>query len=71
MQNWEYRYFSGDLPGDGNKYNDGTQKFENVNTMSHLNELGKEGWEVISVTKTQANNGFSSRHSFLFKRSIF
>ena len=44
-----------------------SRAIQNVNNLKpKLDELGKEGWELVSYTKSESD----SRHLFIFKRKL-
>ncbi len=65
MQKWEYRSIYADLPGKI-EFDDKTKK----DTQQYLNDLGREGWELVAVIKILADSAFSNAYRFFFKRAI-
>ena len=64
MDRGEYSVFSGDLHGNTNV------KQQNVTTQEYLTQLGREGWEMVSVVKTLSNALLSDEYTFFLKRRL-
>ena len=64
MTKWEYRVETTEVGG---------FKERNMDKMTNtwLNEIGKDGWELVNTTTTNVGNGLSSRQCYLvFKRPV-
>jgi len=64
MQKWEYRAMFGEARGETITSRSGEAKSEP--TLDIVIDLGKEGWELVSVTI----NPHSNENGFYFKRPI-
>ena len=64
MDRWEYYVFSGDLHGNTNV------KQQKMTTQEYLNQLGREGWEMVNAVKTLSNALLSDEYTFFFKRRL-
>jgi hypothetical protein len=62
MQKWEYRTFKMDTEGFLGGILD-TEAFD-----SALNELGSDGWELVTAFTTSRGNGASREAVAIFKR---
>ncbi|MEN6571208.1 MAG: DUF4177 domain-containing protein [Anaerolineaceae bacterium] len=64
MDRWEYTIFSGNL-------NQAGIFGRGQNTaQEHLNELGRQGWELVNAVKTLSNALLSDEYTFFLKRRI-
>ncbi len=66
---WEYMTISIEAKGVWNK------NFNEKMSLQRLNELGQEGWELISVTPVERTGVFTQKSAtyafaFIFKRPI-
>lgn len=64
MDKWEYYVFSYDLHAKT------IFKQGGKTTQDYLNDLGREGWELVNAIKTLSNALFSDEYTFFFKRKI-
>ncbi len=66
MQKWEYKTISSSAGNwAGLKGSWKPQKFDEL-----LNELGRDGWELISIYQDRAHRGTTQSLSATFKRPI-
>ncbi|MBZ0203790.1 MAG: DUF4177 domain-containing protein [Ignavibacteria bacterium] len=65
---WEYKMFSDVIPGGGERSYDFTTSFSEMT----LNDLGSQGWELVSVTPEVANwrNPMTTTLLWVFKRPL-
>ncbi len=64
MDRWEYTIFSGNLNQTGI-----FGRGQNT-AQEHLNELGRQGWELVNAVKTLSNALLSDEYTFFLKRRI-
>lgn len=64
MQKWEYQTLSFSI----NSGIFGNKDYDPQTQDSHLNQLGEQGWELVSVVSLAAANGWSSQILATLKR---
>ncbi len=53
-----------------NKFIAGTLEYDGQRISEKLNEIGKDGWELITITEAIGTAGTNGRLLFVFKRPI-
>ena len=64
MQKWEYKWVV--IPGSLRKMKVSEQR-EKVQSLDYVNELGNQGWELVSVEQSYPGSGISD-YILFFKR---
>jgi hypothetical protein len=70
MEIWEYKVLDQDVSGSDWKWRDTLNDSNQQSIQERLIELGKQGWELITVTAHVTNGGYTTQYQFYLKRPI-
>jgi uncharacterized protein DUF4177 len=70
MQKWEYTTLSNTVLDKLKwKWDDNGKTTKEQSVNSRLDEMGRQGWELVNIS-TYQSNGYTSMYYFYFKRPI-